>query len=852
MPSGKILQSRYQLQGLIESTVTFNLYIARDLHFSDKSWFIREIQSFPDDPLASAILSKHFQEKSQYFSRLEHPRLAKIIDYFTEDKKNYFVMEYTSGQTLNQFFKNLNKTSEAQVISIGTQLAEVIEYLHNLRPNPILLLNLNPSHIYIHPSGILLIEYGFSTLLAQSGKIQFLLDEGEGYCAPELLQAKVDNRSDVYSLGIILYQFLTGVDPKESVNFSSIRIKNPDVSTQLDNLIKKAIKDKPAERYPSVTHLKKELFRIPKVNKKDGVIKVKQGKEQPLIEDGGDYNIGSKLDALRKSQKDNVFKDDLYDDPVEPSSRLDALRKSQKDNVFKDDLYDDPVEPSSRLDALRKIRKDNVFKDDLYDDSDSISKNIDKVKSQMKTIVREKGDISFIDKIRSIDFSRIAIFILVCLGIIILSISIVLGIRFFKIFPSVPDGNQNPGGGNSYKLKGIENYNNKHYVEAIENLTKALSANPEDGFVSILLQNSYLYINGKPFYTIAVVAPMSGYSQKKGEELLRGVALAQIKINEREDLPGKGVLLRVEDDMSTISGAINAGTMICKDSNNISAVIVPLNSDQIKSVSPVFNNHELVCIAPTASCPGVDELGPYIFRLSGTSELEAGALGKFCIEQAGFSRIAIMYDETQAYSAGLAREFKDKATQLGATITVDKIFSSDKIDFKKELSEVIKSYPDVLFFSGYHKEGARCSLALRELGSNIQLVGGDALYTQELIDIGGKSVEGILFTNYFHPDYNNKTREFSKEFSDRFRVTPSARTALSYDSLMILTRALNNISGANSKSIRDYLLSLNSKEKAFEGITGKTFFDLHGNSCRDLFLITVKDGKFILVNRLTF
>ncbi|MEQ8172625.1 MAG: ABC transporter substrate-binding protein, partial [Candidatus Eremiobacterota bacterium] len=496
--------------------------------------------------------------------------------------------------------------------------------------------------------------------------------------------------------------------------------------------------------------------------------------------------------------------------------------------------------------------KDNFFKDDLYEDSGSISKNIDKVKSQMKTIVREKNNkISVIEKIRSIDFSRITIFILVCLAIIILSVSGLLAIRFLKLFPSVPESNQNPDGRNSYKVKGIKYYNNKNYVDAIENLTKALSATPEDGFVSILLQNSYLYINGKPFCTIALMAPLSGYSQKKGEELLRGVALAQIKINEGKELPGKGIMIRVEDDMSTISGAIKAGTMVCKDSNDICAVIGPLNSDQVKSISPVFNEHKLVCIAPTASCPGVNELGPYIFRLSGTSELEAGAIGKFCVEQAGFSRIAIMYDETQDYSAGLAREFKDKAIQLGATVTMEQIFSSDKTDFKKEVSEVIKSYPDALFFSGYHKEGAICSLTLRELGSNIQLVGGDALYTQELIDIGGKSVEGILFTNYFHPDYNNITRKFSKEFSDRFRVTPSARTALSYDSLMILTRAIN-MSGANTTSIRDYLLSLNNKEKAFEGITGKTFFDSHGNSCRDLFLITVKNGKFILVSKLTF
>ncbi|MEQ8225437.1 MAG: hypothetical protein ABRQ37_24170, partial [Candidatus Eremiobacterota bacterium] len=123
------------------------------------------------------------------------------------------------------------------------------------------------------------------------------------------------------------------------------------------------------------------------------------------------------------------------------------LRKSQKDNVFKDDLYDDSEKPSSKLDALRKSQKDNVFKDDLYDDSSSISKHIDKVKSQMKTIVREKSNkVSLLEKISSINLSRVVIFILVSLAIIILSISGLLAIRFFKLFPSVPEGNQNPGG----------------------------------------------------------------------------------------------------------------------------------------------------------------------------------------------------------------------------------------------------------------------------------------------------------------------------------------------------------------------------------------------------------------------
>ena len=817
MPSGKILQSRYQIQGLIEKTIIFSLYVAKDLHFSDKSWLIKEIDIFSQDPENATMLSKKFQEKVSYLARLEHPNLAKIIDYFIENKKNYLVMEYIEGQTLKQVLKSSMVFSENQVLVIGTQLSGVIEYLHNIKPTPLLLLNLNPSDIYLNASDILLLDYGLSPFLAQSGKVGYLLSDGKGYCAPEMLKEKADNRADIYSLGVILYQLLTALDPKEVETFTSIRIKNPEVSSHLDHLIKKATKINPDERQLSMNHFRKEIARIPRVKKKE--VQIEDRVEV-------NYNMGSKFAVLMENQKKGISHDIFPDDRESISYNLDRI----KSKIVPDE--DDRESISYNLDRIKsKIVPDEDYFEPEITTIEHISISMNKIKSRIKPEIKFKR------------FPKVIYLVLI--------IGMVIAVILSLVFKYASKSNQiitlTPA--NIYKVSAIDNYNNKKYVEAIENFTKALSIDPSDGLASILLQNSHLAINGKPVYTIGVIMPLSGYGQKKGEDTLRGIALAQMELNKREPFSSKGIEIIVEDDLSSISGAINATNVLCKN-KNVMAVIGPLNSDQLKSTSPIFNNNKVVCISPTAICPGVDDLGPYTFRMCGTCDLQANILTKFCIEQSGFSRIAIIYDATQDYSAGMARVFKDKTIEMGGSIIVEKSFLSENPDLTRELSEIIRYYPDVLFFSGYHKEAANTAITLRAMGSNLQIIGGNSLYTEELIEIGGKAVEGILFTSYFHPDYDDKTRSFTEEYRKTFRLLPSARAALIYDSIMLLADSINN-KKIKQEEIRDYLLSLKSKEKKFNGVTGKTSFDSYGNSCRDLFLITIKDSKFILVNKLT-
>jgi branched-chain amino acid transport system substrate-binding protein len=806
-PSGRTLQSRYQLQGLIENNLIFNLYIAKDLHFAGKSWLIKEMKIFSQDPITRNVLSKQFNEKASQLTRIENSNLPKIIDYFMEDGLNYMVMEYRQGQTLKSLMKNTPVLDENQVLEIGTQLAEIIEYLHNSRP-PVLLLNLNPSHIYVHSQGIYLIEYGFSPIIAQAGKVQYLLEVSEGYCAPEMLQPKVsaDNKTDIYSLGVILHQLLTGSNPKDSLTVSSVKITNPDISDQFDNLIKKATKIKANERFPSIIHFKKEISRIPRSVKKEFNPKFQkpvQAKQSFTLE---------KFATIVPERSSNIER--------LPSSNLE--RKSSKSSGRFSTISDD-AEIGRKSEALRSQGKP-MFKTQRFVLNDEIEENSNEI-----IIEKKKNTID----LKS--FSKIGLIIILIL-LIILGLTLIINM----IFNKNNQVNSNPV--SNYKTVGIENYRNGNYVQAIENLTKAATTEPSDGLLNIYIQNSYLEINKTPYNNIGISVPLTGYISHNGEDIIRGIAFAQKKINGTEN--STSLNFTVEDDKSSMAGAIEVANLFC-NKPEIAAVIGNITSDLVKSTAPIYNSNKMVSISPTGICPDIPDLGNYIYRLSGKNDIETQTLVDFCIKQSGFSKIGIIYDETQDYSVAMSRIFKEKIIENKGSIIIEKTFTSGSSDFSYQINDIIKSNPDVLFCSGYYKDIANIAIQLRKSGSNIQLIGGDSLYTQDMINTGGTSVEGIIFTSTFYSDYNDKTREFTKEFFDTFRVLPSARAALAYDATMIISNVINQ-TGSDRNKIKDYMKTINNETNGIEGITGKTFFDENGNSARDIFVLTVKNGKFII------
>lgn len=193
-------------------------------------------------------------------AHLDHANLPKVMDYFTENGKHYIVMEFVEGETLDSYLER-QRAGEAQVRMWAAQLFDVLGYLHRQQP-PVIFRDLKPANIMLTPQGQLkLIDFGIARFF-KPGKPGDTVSMGTpGYAAPEQHgRDQTDARSDIYSLGVVLHQALTGHNPSlDPFNFPSVRRLNPSVSPQMEQAIVKAIEMNRLNRFQSVDQFRAAL-----------------------------------------------------------------------------------------------------------------------------------------------------------------------------------------------------------------------------------------------------------------------------------------------------------------------------------------------------------------------------------------------------------------------------------------------------------------------------------------------------------------------------------------------------------------------------------------------------------------
>lgn len=152
-----------------------------------------------------------FEREANLLLRLSHPQIAKILDRFIEQDRDYIVLQFIPGMTLKQLVKCKGQQNEEQVLDWARQICEILTYLHSQNP-PIVHRDLSPDNLILTDNGaIMLIDFGAANELVT--KATGTMIGKQCYMAPEQLQGKADCQSDLYALGATLHYLLTGVDP---------------------------------------------------------------------------------------------------------------------------------------------------------------------------------------------------------------------------------------------------------------------------------------------------------------------------------------------------------------------------------------------------------------------------------------------------------------------------------------------------------------------------------------------------------------------------------------------------------------------------------------------------------------
>ncbi len=221
----------------------------------------------PRNPSDEESFKKRFAREAETAASLKHPNIAHVYDYFESDEICYIVMEYIPGLNLSELIKKAGPLDINLVQNLVGGIAEALDYAHN---QGIVHRDIKPSNVMLRPvNGAVepvLTDFGIAKLA--TGGTQITQTEIIGtldYIAPEQIQAasNVDRRADIYSLGIVVFQMLTGRLPFSTRNPGATLIGhlqhpppnlkeiNPDIPDNVVQAVKKALQKAPSNRFPS-------------------------------------------------------------------------------------------------------------------------------------------------------------------------------------------------------------------------------------------------------------------------------------------------------------------------------------------------------------------------------------------------------------------------------------------------------------------------------------------------------------------------------------------------------------------------------------------------------------------------
>jgi branched-chain amino acid transport system substrate-binding protein len=279
------------------------------------------------------------------------------------------------------------------------------------------------------------------------------------------------------------------------------------------------------------------------------------------------------------------------------------------------------------------------------------------------------------------------------------------------------------------------------------------------------------------------------------------------------------------------------------------AILGEVASSRSLEAAPICQQSKVPMISPSSTNPKVTELGNYIFRVCFTDPFQGAALAKFARETLKARKVAILTSVSSPYSVGLTQYFREPFLAAGGQIVAEQKHSEGDKDFKAQLTRIRAAAPDAIFASGYYTEAALICKQARDLGITVPVFGGDGWEAPELIEIGGKAVEGAYYSTHFAPVMKTpEVQSFVKKFKARWNgETPDAMAALGYDSAHVLVDAIKRAGSTDSAKLRDAIAAT----KNFPGVTGNTTLDAKRNATKPLVMLTVKNGRFELVQSVT-
>jgi branched-chain amino acid transport system substrate-binding protein len=370
-------------------------------------------------------------------------------------------------------------------------------------------------------------------------------------------------------------------------------------------------------------------------------------------------------------------------------------------------------------------------------------------------------------------------------------------------------------------------------------------------------------------YFIAAVLPLSGRLSSYANDVLEGVQLAIERAREQTDLPPIGLIVK-DHDADRDGFLDDLSTLLTED--RPLAVIGPMLSKNLPVMAEMAQRTRVPLITPAATLPNVRRLGNYAFSTSLTYGLQIERIAAYALKEQGYRRFCILYPDT-IYGRELARLFAQEVRQHQGEIIAVASFKEGDTDFGPIITQLktedLKKYGlavpvdaprpagkplnrsdkrvlytpgfDAIFIPSRSNDIGLIAAQLAFHDMRVPLLGTNGWNSQDFARTADRTVDGATFVDGFFVDSPNPAvQDFVQRYHKRFQTTPSLFTVQGYDAARVVIDGIRN--GVTSgQALQEFLMT----QRNLPALSGPASFAPDGTLHRPLFLLQVKQGKFV-------
>lgn len=362
-------------------------------------------------------------------------------------------------------------------------------------------------------------------------------------------------------------------------------------------------------------------------------------------------------------------------------------------------------------------------------------------------------------------------------------------------------------------------------------------------FIFVPLNNSGFFSLSESSEAIKIGAllPLTGNLAFQSEDVVKGLNLAVEEINSKGGIKGHKVEIVYEDYSMDFTKAVQGYQKLTKF--DWAKYIIVSYGDAVLAVAPLAEQDKVISFAVGSASPKISNAGDFTFRNNLQTKDEVKEMANFIYTVDGLKNIGAVVINTDSGNSYFDA-FKKEYELLGGFVKIVEKYNKDETNYSTQVFKLKSSDVDGIFFMLSAEMLVSFLNEIKQQEYSPKLYGGYYTENRKVLELAGENAENIIYTNFYNPQ-SSKTKSFISNFSTKFGSEPNPFSALAYDNLYMLKKAIEKCD-----NVLDSVCAKNNLYKVeIDGVSGKTSFDKNGDAIKQIFFKTIKDGKFVLLEK---